>query len=136
MRAVVRLIPMFVAGVVLGISGCQRINFEKTYTLAGVSGQTISFDPPSYAQKLAISISPQKGPVSAYLVKTGEEEAVERALDGNKPLPEGAVLGRYVSKDKAEDYSFEVQVPAKVGYTLLIRSEKHSTDVKVKVVGR
>jgi len=137
MRAVVRLAPVLVA-VVFGVSGCQRLNFEKTTTLTGVSSQQWSFDPPSYAQKLTVSVSPQKGPVSAYLVKGGEEEAnaVDTALNANKPPPSGAVLGSRVSKDKAEDYSFEVEVPAKTGYTLLLRSEKSTTDVKVKVVGK
>jgi hypothetical protein len=117
-------------------TGCQRLNFEKTYSLRAIEIQQVSFDPPAYQQKVTVSISGTKGPVSAYLVKSGDEPKVEAALDANRPLPTDSVFNSNVNKESAKDYSFDATVPAKVGYSLLLRAEKSSTDVKVKVVGR
>jgi hypothetical protein len=120
-------------------SGCQKLNLERTVNVPmGLVGDALIFDPPTYKQKVTVTITPESGSVSAYLIKSDQKDAVESALFNDKSPPSDAVLGSRVSTGEgAEEYSFDATVPAKQGYTLLLKGNKKSaTSVKVKVVGR
>jgi hypothetical protein len=128
--AVALLVGLFAAG-------CQKLSFEKTMEVPmGIVAAGLEFSPPTYKQSVTVTIEPQSASVSAYLVKTEEKDAVEKALFSDKEPPAAAVLGSRVSTGATETYSFDATVPAKQGYTLLLKgNKKKSTEVKVKVVG-
>jgi hypothetical protein len=117
-------------------SGCQRLNFSKTYTLSPLVVQEITFDPPAYAQKVSVTITPTSAGVSAYLIKAADMQAVDRALQADKEPAASMLLASRVSKAAAETYTFEATIPAKTEYSLLLKGGTKSTDVKVSVVGR
>jgi hypothetical protein len=138
LEATVRLINRFAALLLLLALfsvGCQRLNFEKTTSMEMSEIKHFKFSAPAYQQKVQVSITGTKSPVSAYLVKQGDEEKVETALNENKALPNDSIFGSKANKTSAEDYTFDATIPAKIPYTLMLRAEK-STDVKVKVTGR
>ncbi len=122
----------------LAATGCQKLNYSKTVSVPmAVVREGIIFSPPAYEQKVTVTIEPQSAAVSAYLIKSSNQEAVEKFLDTNKEVPADLLLGSKVSKgDNPETYSFEATVPAKIEYVLLLKGGKKSTEVKVKVVGR
>jgi hypothetical protein len=114
----------------------DKLEFERTSTLEAIVMKRFEFSSRGYQQKITVSISGTKGPVSAYLIKTGDEGKVEVALDANRALPSGSVFGSNVNKSEAKDYSFTGIIPAEVGFSLLLRAERRDTDVRMKVVGR
>ena len=62
-------------------AGCQKLNFSKTVNVpANILRDGIIFSPPAYEQKVTVTIEPEKGPVSAYLIKSSNQEAVEKLL--------------------------------------------------------
>jgi hypothetical protein len=124
----------FLLAALLLAGGCQRLNFERSVELNALATHVFEFDPPRYEQKVAVTVTPVEGPVSAYLVKASEVKAVEKALNDNKDLP--AVLASKESKEKAEEYTLEATVPAKTAYALVLYPTKKRTNVKVKVIGR
>src|SRR5437773_15843 len=125
---VVLVLPLaFLAGV-----GCQRVRYENTYTLNPHDSQELTLDAPAYSQRVTVTIVPTSGPVSAYLVKSADLLAVKAKLDAEKEPDASLLLGSRVSKDRAEEYTFEATVPAKTEYTLIVKAGKATTDVKVK----
>jgi hypothetical protein len=130
-----RLSVLFVLAGLLMTAGCQRLNYDKSFSLQPMSTQQIDFDPPSYSQKLSVSITPDKAGVSAYLIKTADKAAVLKVLDAEKEPEASQLLASKVSKGAAETYTLDASVPAKTGYTLILKTVK-PTDVKVKVTGR
>jgi hypothetical protein len=112
------------------LAGCQRLNYEKTLKVSPGEYPVIDFDAPRSEQKVTVQVTSPGVPISAYLVKESDKTAANEALDRAKAP--AALLG---SKEKAEDIQFEATVPARTGYTLLLRSNK-ATDVKIKVTGR
>lgn len=127
---------VLVAGLLSVTAGCQRLNYQKTFTLTPLIVQQIDFSEPAYAQKLAVTIQPTTGSVSAYLVKSADAERVERALQSDKEPPASLLLASRVSRGAAEEYTFEATVPAKTAYTLLLKGGSKPTEVKVSVIGR
>jgi hypothetical protein len=133
-----RLLALACFAGLLSAAGCQKLNVEKTINVPmGITQEAFSVDPPRSQQKVTVTIEPQSASVSAYLVKTEEKEAVDRALFNDKEPPASGVLGSRISTgDSPETYSFDATVPAKQGYTILLKgNKKKSTDVKIKVVG-
>jgi hypothetical protein len=131
MRPAMRLVVL--AGVVMVLSGCGGGLHESTANLEPLGIKSYDVDPPTYNQKVTVTIQTSKGPVSAYVVKTADKEKVEKALDGNKALDSASVLGSKVSNEK-EDYTLEAKVPAKTAYSLILQAGKSPTEVKVKMV--
>ncbi len=134
-----RFLALALLAGLLAASGCQKLNFERTVDVPmGLVGDALIFDPPAYKQKVAVTITPESGSVSAYLIKSEQKDAVEKALFNDNKPPSDAVLGSRVSTGEgAEEFSFDATVPAKQGYTLLLKGNKKSASkVKVKVVGR
>ena len=112
--------------------GCQRLNDERTINLSAGGIQVIEYSEPRYEQKLTIHVGSSPGaPVTVYLVRKDDSEAAQNQMDRNKAP--AAPLG---GKEMAEDIDLEAMVPAKTAYTLLIRADKKSTEVRVKVTGR
>jgi hypothetical protein len=127
-----------VAGILVA-SGCQKLNFEKTYNVGqNLVSEQIIFSAPAYDQKVTVTIEPVSGPVSAYLMKSSDHKAVDDALNHQKEPSPSLLLGSRVSPKNgpAEAYSFDATVPAKTEYVLLLKAGLKSTEVKVKVVGK
>jgi hypothetical protein len=125
------LVPLMLAL----LSGCQRLSYSKSITLRPTFVHEINFDPPTYAQKVTVTIAPVSAGVSAYLVKDDDKMAVERELNAEKTPSAARILGSRESKGAAETYTFEATVPPKTAYTLFLRAS-NKTDVKVTVTGR
>jgi hypothetical protein len=115
----------------LSLSGCQPLKVERTLSVPVGGVGSLSFDPPRYQQKVTVQLSSPGALISAYLVSDSDLAAarnlVEKAQAPASPL---------ASKEKAEEIMLEATVPAKTGFSLLIRAEKKDADVKVKVTGR
>lgn len=111
--------------------GCQRLNYEKTFTVQATAVQAIEFSAPNYAQKLTVNVASPGAPVTVYVVKQEDGTAAQNRMDAGK-APENALAG----KEQAEEIILETTVPAKTGYMLLIRAEKKTAEVRVKVTGR
>src|SRR5262249_2663322 len=94
------------------------------------------FDPPTYKQKLTITVTPTGGPVSAWLVKEEDVKAVEKDLEAQKDPPPSRALAHQANKAKAQELTLNAQVPAKTPYALLVKAEKSKVTVKVKIKGR
>lgn len=120
------------------LAGCQRLNFESTYKVGPGEVKPLEFDPPRYAQKLSVTVTPTAAPVSAYVVKKGDVDAVEKALYAQKEPSASLLLGSRVSSGtEAETYSFDASVPPGTEYSLLLSNQSRKpTDVKVQVKGR
>jgi hypothetical protein len=117
-------------------TGCQRLNFSKKLTLSPMVVHQLEFTRPAYNQRVTVKIAPTSTAVSAYLVKTDDASAVDRALHAGKEPAASLLLGSRVSTGQAETYTFEATVPAKVDYTLMLKPGTKSTDVVVTVTGR
>jgi hypothetical protein len=127
---------LFVAVVLLGATGCQKLHFTKTLKLGPGNVEDFHFDPPAYNQRVTVTIEPTGGGVSAYLVKEADWEAAARNLRKNAEPDAGILLGSRVSRGPAETYTFEATVPAKTEYALLVKAGSQMADVKITVVGR
>jgi hypothetical protein len=118
-------------------TGCQRLNYTTTVQqLSPRQPHDINFSSPAYNQKVTITIEPTEAGVSAYLVNNDHVEKVNAMLKQGKEPEVSLVLGSHLSVGSAQKYSFEVSVPAKTPYTLLLKATGRATDVKVTVVGR
>lgn len=132
----VRTVLLALAVGLAALSGCQKLTYEKTYTIPGGETEEFTIDAPRYDQKVTVSVSPSKGPVSAWLVKASGLEKARQAVQRKKEPPEELVLGKQLSTTKA-DLSFEATVPAKTEYSLLMKNAgSEASEVTVKVVGR
>ena len=127
---------LLLAALLVGLAGCQKLNYSKTFTLGPGNMEDLHFDPPAYNQRVTVTIAPTNGAVSAYLVKESDFDKVSASLKRNAEPAASLVLGSRVSRGVAEEYSFEASVPAKTEYALVIKCDMKQTDVKVTVVGR
>src|SRR5437868_3730219 len=93
--------------------GCQPINFESTYSIPAGGSQSAAFAAPRYAQKIKVTISPEDGPVSAYIVKDPDGKFGDSAPLG-KPPAEITIAKR--DAERTEEYTLEATIPAKMGY--------------------
>jgi hypothetical protein len=132
MRSTTRRAAGWLALALLLAAGCQRLNDERTVEFdEETAWKKLTFDPPRYEQKVNVTVSSPGAPLTAWLVKTDDAQAVEDALGRGK-----AVQSALAHKEKAEDISLEATVPANTGYTLYLVGTGKKTDAKVKVVGR
>jgi hypothetical protein len=119
------------AAVLSSLSGCQRLNDERTVSVPLGTIQAIGYSAPRYEQKLTIQVNSPGAPVTVYLVREEDSNTAQNQLDGSKP-PTAPLAG----KEKVEEATLEATVPAKTGFVLLIRADKKKAEVKVKVTGR
>jgi predicted component of type VI protein secretion system len=116
----------------LPLAGCQRLNFEKTYTVEPTAFQQIELSPPRYQQKLTVEVKSPDSPVSVYVIKLADKDRAEQALYKDK-APEGALA----SKEKSENVTVETTIPAGTEVAVLIKNVgKKSSQVSVKITGR
>jgi hypothetical protein len=113
------------------LSGCQRLNDERTVHVTAGSVQPIEFDPPRYDQKLTVSVHSPGAPVTVYLVRQENSEAAQNRMYQGK-APEESLAG----KEKVEETTLEATVPAKTAFALLIRADKTTAEVHLKTTGR
>jgi len=95
----------------------------------------VGFDPPAYAQRLTVTVEPASAGVKTYLVKQADEANVKEALSAEKEPAENLLIA-WRGSDKAEAYSFEATIPAKTGYTVLLKTGAKPTEVKLTIVGK
>ncbi len=113
------------------LSGCQRLTYENSVKVPPFGVHRIEFDPPKYAQKLTVEAHSPGSPISVYIVRQEESSAAQEQLENDKK-PNAPLA----SMDKSEDITLEASVPAKTAFVLLIRAEKKTAEVRVKVTGR
>ncbi|MGH7170181.1 MAG: hypothetical protein ACRELG_07900 [Gemmataceae bacterium] len=113
------------------LSGCQRLNDERTVTVPSFSLQEIEYSEPRYEQKVTIQISSPGVPVTVYLVRKADSEAAQKRINQNE-APENALAG----KEKVEETTLEATVPGKTAYVLFIRADKKEAKVHIKATGR
>jgi hypothetical protein len=125
-----RISLMFVLSALL-LSGCQRLNDERTIKLMAGAIQAIDYGAPRYAQKLTVNVSSPGAPVTVYIVRQEDSEAAQNKLDASK-APSDPLAGQ----EKAEEINLETTVPPNTAFTLLIRADKKTAEVRLKVTGR
>jgi len=130
MRCAARLASGLLIGLVLA-PGCQRLNDERTVHLDPTEIHEMEFDPPRYEQKLTVTVQSSGFPVSAYLVRTEDKDPAITGLNKDQVL--SSVLAK---QEKATDMTLSATIPAKTGFTLLLKAGTKGADVKVKTVGR
>ena len=113
------------------LTGCQRLNDERTVSVSLGDPYSIEYSAPRYEQKVTIQVSSPGAPVSAYLVAEPDRQAAQLLLN-QKKTPEKSLAG----KEKAEEFTLEATVPAKTAFVLLIRADKKEAQVRVKATGR
>jgi hypothetical protein len=129
MQRRIRTVGLFLGLFVAAATGCQRVHYEKTYTLEPGLKQSIVFDAPRFGQKVTVQVSSPGAPVSVYLVKAADGDAAIKAAERN-----GAeVLAR---QEKSEDVSFEATVPAKTAYAVVLQADVKKAEAKVRVNGK
>jgi hypothetical protein len=120
------------AALLAGLAGCQKLNYEKTITVAPAEVQAILVDAPSGEQKLTVDINPNGVAVDVYVVLEDKHEAVkQKLLGGGKPDPADIRGGQ----EKLEGGKVEATIPAGKGFAVLIGNARKKTEVKVKVTG-
>jgi hypothetical protein len=112
--------------------GCQPINVESNYTIPEGGSQSAAFTAPRYTQKIKVTVTPQDGPVSAYIVKDPDGKFGDSA-PLSKPPAELIIAKR--DAERTEEYTIDATIPAKTPYAILLYA-KRKTDVKLKVTGR
>lgn len=127
-----------IAALILTIAtGCQKLNYEQSFQLTMGEVREVEFTAPTFSQKVTAVITPSKGPVSAYLAKKENGEAIRKVLDRVGQEPDASqVLASKKASEKAEPITLEATVPGKTPYILLLRAGKASTDVRVSLKGR
>lgn len=130
------LVTVGIVSIVLGMTGCQRLNYNTTFKLGVLGTHDIHFSAPAYNQRVVVTVTPTDSAVSSYLVKSEDHPAVERALQADKEPQASRLLGSRVSKGNPETYSFEATIPAKTEYSLVFKGSGRPTEVKVQIVGR
>src|SRR4051812_25527333 len=106
---------------VLLAAGCQPINFEKTYTLDAGDVKSAAFDAPRYAQKIKVTITPEDGPVEAYVVKDPESKFAD-IVPLSRPSKELILASK--TPTKTEEYTLEAPAPAKTPYAILLYASR------------
>jgi len=112
-----------------------RLRIEKTYTIDAQSLQILGVDGPARQQKVSVTVEPGKAGVSAYLVKEADENTVTDALVSDKAPPASLLLAHRVSKDRPEKYTIKATIPAKTGYSLILKTGTKTTSVKFAIIG-
>ena len=114
------------------LTGCQRVNYEKTIQVDPLGVQEIVIDAPRSDQKVTVAVSSPGAAVNVYLVLEKDKQAAVEALQADKKP-----ANLLASKEKAEEATVEATVPAKNGYAVLLSSASgKKSDVKVKVTGK
>ena len=127
---------LLLAALLVGVAGCQKLNFSTTVTLGPNQIHDMEVPPPAYNQRLTVTIAPTSGAASAYVVKQSDYDKVMSALKKNTEPDAAMLLGSRVSRGIAQEYTFEANVPAKTAYYVLVKADVKMTDVKVTIVGR
>jgi hypothetical protein len=112
------------------LTGCQRVNFEKTATVEPHAVQKYTLDAPRSDQQVTVTISSPGVPVSAYLISEADAVTTENCILNNKTPPKV-----FDSKEEAEEFTLNATIPAGTEYALMLTSAKEAV-VKVKLTGK
>jgi hypothetical protein len=116
----------------VALGGCQRLNIERKVSLNGVEPYQLDVDAPQYEQKLTVEVDAPGTPVLAYVVKADDAEAASKALLQEKE-PANVLAS---TKEKSEKVSLPATIPAKTGYSVLLRSVGAKGDVTLRIKGQ
>jgi hypothetical protein len=129
MRSLIRVLPFLGLCLFLGVSGCQKLNVEKSYKMNPGEVQILVVDAPSRDQDVAVAIT-SSGSVDVYIAKEADaNEANDKIVPPKNPI---------ASKQKVEGKdTLSAKVPAKTAYgVVLLNAQKKNTDVTVKLTGK
>jgi hypothetical protein len=116
-----------------GLGGCQKLDIQRSVTLAPGDVKNLQIDAPRSDQKVRVTLASSDSAINAYLVLQKDHDAVDQALQaGNRPDP-SAVLA---SQEKAKEATLEATVPAKSGFSIFFNGATKPTTVSVQVTGR
>lgn len=127
--------------VLLVAAGCQKLNHSETAEVKMGLLWEKGFSAPAYNQDVKVTIEPESGAVSAYLVTDDNretfKETIERLAPGKAPEAKLFLAGKsFSTTDEKQDFVLEATVPARTPYWLILSGGKKTTKVKVKVVGK
>src|SRR5271157_5909354 len=122
MRMERKLLGCLLALGLLGGSGCQRLNDERTVTFDDNNISSITYDGPIWmSEKVSVHVSSPGAPVTVYLVLEKDYAATEAAVrNEEKGKPPTAFLDK---KENIEDGSVEGTVPAKSKFAIIVKNE-------------
>jgi hypothetical protein len=124
---------LFAGLVLVGLvaPGCARFSHEQTVEVGPAVEKTLTIDPPSSNQTLKVEFSSPGSPVNVYCYLQKDEAEAKKAIMARKKLDK--VLG---SKEKSEQDSFEVTIPAREEAVVLVTAAGKKASVQVKLTGR
>jgi len=118
----------------LALAGCgQRLNVEKTLSVAAGGVNELTVTGPTSEQKVSVEISSSASAIDAYVVLEQNREQVKSDLLKSKTPDSGKVLA---GKSGVKDHTLEATVPAGKEFAVVIGGATNTTEVKLKVVGR
>jgi hypothetical protein len=114
-------------------AGCQKLNYDRSVSLASSEVQSILIDAPKRDQKVTVAIASPGVPINAYLVLEQNKDAVQEKLLNQKKPDAGKILA---SVEKSQDGTLEATVPGGSSFAVVIGGAAKNTQVQVKVTGR
>ena len=115
------------------LAGCQRLNYERDFTLDASTSQTFTIAAPRGDQKLTVTATSSKEPIIVFVV-LAEDKAAGDAAAANRIQPKKALGGQ----ENAKEISFEATIPSGKEFIVYVRMGKNArgtTDVKLSVKG-
>jgi hypothetical protein len=132
MRTRLRSLGFALTVLVVGVLGCQRLNFEKNFDMAPGDLQAALIDAPKADQQVTVEITSSSGPVDVYVILEEDRTAVTEKLKAYKK-PDASQIK--ASKEKMESGTLEATIPAGKAFAVLLARATKKTDVKVKIKG-
>lgn len=123
----------------LALTGCQKLNQETTLSAKPGETQVFHIDGPRADMKVNVTASSPGAPVDVYVILSETADGAAK-LAGDKSLASGGKLDdSLASKQNTEQASFEVTIPAKKAFAILVVNpinSKKNADVKVKATNK
>lgn len=130
MRVTAKLACGLVAFLLLAMTGCQKLKYEKTLEVDVGAVQALIIDGPQREQQVVVEATSDE-PVSVYLVLEKDNTVGQDAvMFGSVP---DNTLGK---EEKKKEIKFEATIPAKSDFVVLVGGAVKKANVKVKVTGK
>ncbi|HYT92507.1 MAG TPA: hypothetical protein VEL76_27575 [Gemmataceae bacterium] len=133
MRTRLRSLAVVLTILLVGTSGCQRLEHEGTYPMKMGEIQGIQISAPRGDQKVTVDVSASPAPIDVYVVLEDNRAAVTDKLHGYKEPDAGHILA---SKKKVDTGTLETTIPAGKAFSVILAGATKKTDVKVKIKGQ
>ncbi len=115
--------------ILTGLSGCGKLNYNRSETLDSGDVKTYTIDGPSAEQTIRIVVKSTEAEVSVAVIPT-KEMPTPFNIDGLEKVK------AYATKANAKDIELETKIPAKVDFTVLVYGAKKSTPITVSIQGK